>query len=90
MPRPLVRTEVIDEDLAALMQQQFGSATVAHRNLAVSLEAKRVSFYVFQRAFLGKPVEKRVVGAIQEAMLEWGGRIWALTKERRKALQEVG
>ena len=84
MSRPLVRTEVVDEDTANLMRQAFGTATQAYKNLSGSLASSSVSWYVFQRAFVAKPVEKRVCLAIRKALDEWIEWLWGEAKRRRK------
>lgn len=71
MGRPMVRTEVIDEDQMALLQSIFGSASNAWNNLGGYLGEKRVSWWMFQRAFSGRGVEGKVVVAIQSSLDRW-------------------
>ena len=72
MARPFVRTEVVDENLIALLRDIFGTASNAYSNLSDYLSTARVSWWMFQRGFAGKGVEKRVVKAIHSALREWG------------------
>ena len=72
MARPFVRTEVVDENLVVLLKDIFGTASNAYNNLSDYLSESRVSWWMFQRGFSGKGVEKRVVKAIHVALREWG------------------
>lgn len=87
MARPMVRTEYVDEDLMELIRSVFGSASNGWDNLGQYLGASgvRVSWWMFQRAFSGKPVEGKVVNAIQGSMDRWIEGIKVAVREKRRA-----
>lgn len=88
----MVRTVLIDEDLMNLTRSIFGSASNAWDNLGPYLgeSGVRVSWWMFQRAFSGKGVERKVVNAIQGGMDRWVEGIRVTVREKRRAeLQEA-
>lgn len=72
MTRPTVRTATLTPETVALLQEVFGSAANAFKNLGV---VHLVTYPVFARAWHGGTVQPAVVRAIESGWGAWSRRI---------------